>query len=124
MITLIQCVRRRPELSIAEFREQWRAYAATAKTLAEATGAVGLVVNTTLAVDQNLDLQLARGTAEPYDGVLKFSWPNAATLGQALAEPRVAAVVAGFRAHQERFVDLEHSRFFFASEETLHGGTP
>jgi hypothetical protein len=122
MISFIQCVKGRPELSIPEFREHWRAYAATAKTLAAATGAVGLSVNTTLAVDQNIDIQLSRGTAEPYDGVLRFSWPNAAMLGAALAKAEVAAVLAAFRQHQESFIDLERSCFFFAAEEDLLGG--
>ena len=122
MISFIQCVKSRSELSIPEFREHWRAYAAEAAALATATGAVGLVVNTTLAVEQNLEVRLSRGTAEPYDGVLKISWPNAAGLDERLGDPKIAAALEAFRKHQELFIDLDRSRFFFAAEENLLGG--
>jgi hypothetical protein len=122
MITLIQCVKGRRDLSIPEFRKSWRAYAATAQALADATGAVGLIVNTTLAVAQNLQVRLNRGTSEPYDGVLKFCWPNAAGLEQRLKDPAVAPVLESFQKQQEAFVDLDRSSFFFASEEALRGG--
>lgn len=123
MITFIQCVKGRPELSIPEFREHWKAYGKKAQAVALATGAVGVYVNTTLAVEENLEVQLSRGTAEPYDGVLKVCWPKAAGLEEVLNEPRVAALLDDFQSYQERFIDLDRSSFFFASEEALHEGT-
>jgi quinol monooxygenase YgiN len=119
MITFIQCVRRRPELSIPQFRESWRAYGVQAEGLARATGALGLSMNTTLAVEPNLQVRLHRGTSEPYDGLLKIAWPNAAGLKAQLEKPEVAAALEAFRSLQETFIDLERSSFFFASEETL-----
>lgn len=119
MITFIQCVKRRPELSIQQFRESWRAYAAQAEALARLTGAVGLSINTTLAVEPNIQVRLQRGTSEPYDGLLKLSWPNAAGMKEQLERPDVAAALEAFRSHQETFIDLERSSFFFGSEETL-----
>ena len=124
MITLIQCVRSRAELSIQEFREHWQVYGQKARVLAEASGALGLHMNTTLAVDQNLDIRLNRGTSEAFDGVLKFSWPNAAGLTEMLEHPAAAPLLEDFRAYQERFIDLDRSSFFFASEEELLGGGP
>ncbi|HOC41564.1 MAG TPA: hypothetical protein PKJ99_00995 [Thermoanaerobaculales bacterium] len=121
MITFIQCVRRRPELSIQQFRESWRAYGVKAEALARATGAVGLSMNTTLAVEPNLQVQLQRGTSEPYDGLLKISWPNAAGLKAQLERPEVAEALEAFQSHQQAYFDLEHSSFFFGSEETLVG---
>jgi hypothetical protein len=122
MITFIQCVKRRPEQSIQQFRESWRAYGVRAEDLARATGAVGLSINTTLAVEPNLQVQLQRGTAEPFDGLLKLSWPNAAGMKEQLGRPEVAAALEAFRSLQETFIDLEHSSFFFGSEETLVDG--
>jgi hypothetical protein len=121
MITFIQCVKRRPELSIQQFRESWRTYAAQAEALARLTGAVGLSINTTLAVEPNLQVQLQRGTSEPFDGLLKLSWPNAAGMKEQLQRPEVAAALEAFRSLQEIFIDLERSSFFFGSEETLVG---
>lgn len=119
MITFIQCVKRRPELSIQQFRESWRAYAAKAEALARATGAVGVFMNTTLAVEPNLQVRLSRGTSEPFDGVLKFCWPNAAGMKEQLERPEVAAALEAFRNLHEDFIDLERASFFFESEETL-----
>jgi hypothetical protein len=124
MITLIQCVKSRTELSIQEFREHWKVYGKKARVLAEASGAVGLHTHTTLAVDQNLDLRLNRGTSEAYDGVLEFSWPNAAGLKEMLEHPAAAPLLEDFRSYQERFIDLDRSSFFFAAEEALLGGGP
>ena len=122
MITFIQCVKRRPELSIKQFRESWREYGVHAEALARATGAVGLSMNTTLAVEPNLQVQLHRGTSAPYDGLLKLSWPNAAGLKAHLESEEVVAALEAFRSLQETFIDLEHSSFFFGSEETLVDG--
>jgi hypothetical protein len=122
MITFVQCVRRRPELSIQEFREHWQDYAERARALAAATQAVGLFVNTTLAVEENLTVQLERGTSAPFDGVLKFCWPNAAGLEARLADPEVERLVDAFQRHQDIFIDRDQSSFFFASEEAVIGG--
>ena len=124
MITFIQCVKARAELAIPEFREHWQVYGTKARALAEATGAVGLYLNTTLAVEENLDIRLNRGTAEPFDGVLKFSWPNASRLNEMLEDPVVVPLLEDFQGFQERFIDLDRSSFFFASEEALHSGAP
>lgn len=122
MITFIQCVRRRPELSIQQFRESWHAYAAKAEALARATGAIGLFMNTTLAVERNLHVRLSRGTSEPFDGVLKLCWSNAAGMQEQLERPEVADALEAFENLQQTFLDLERSSFFFASEETLVDG--
>jgi hypothetical protein len=123
MITFVQCVKAQSDLSIPEFRKRWRAYGDTARTLAEATGAVGVSVNTTLAVAENLRVRLSRGTSEPYDGMLRVSWPNAASLEETLKNPAVAAMLEAFQREQESFMDLDRSSFFFASEEALHSAT-
>jgi hypothetical protein len=119
MITFIQCVRRRPAVDPA-VPGGWRAYAAQAEALARATDAVGLSMNTTLAVEPNIQVRLQRGTSEPYDGLLKLSWPNAAGMKAQLEKPEVAAAIAAFRSHQETFIDLERSSFRI--EETLVDG--
>ncbi len=121
MITFIQCVRRRPEMSIQEFREHWQLYVQRARALAASTDAVGLFVNTTLAVEENLAVQLARGTSAPFDGVLKFCWPNASGLEGRLGDPEVAHLVEDLQRHQDVFIDHDQSSFFFASEETVIG---
>ena len=122
MITFIQCEKAREDLSIPEFREHWRVYATRAQAVAAATGATGLFMNTTLAVEENLAVQMTRGTSEPFDGVLKICWPNASGLEERLRDPEVAHLVEELRRHQDIFMDIERSSFFFSSEEALIDG--
>ena len=88
MIKFIQCVKAKSDLSIPEFRGHWQEYEKRAQAIAGATDAVRVVANLTLAVEQNLEIQLNRGTSEPFDGVLEISWYNAAGLGKALEDER------------------------------------
>ena len=123
MITYIQCVTSKAELSIQEFRDQWEKYGRLAEALADETGAVGLFMNTTLQVEENLEVRLNRGTAEPFDGVLKFCWSNAAGLDEILQQEEPGRLFAAHRSPQEGFMDLDRSSFFFASQQSLRGAT-
>lgn len=117
MVRFIQCVRKKPEISIQDFRRHWTAYQAKATELAKAVNAVGLTFSTTLAVDENLQVMLVRGTAEPYDGVVEFRIANAPRMIEMLEDEPVKAIWQKLRSMQTEFMDLENSSFFFASEE-------
>lgn len=117
MVRFIQCVRKKPDISIQEFRLQWKAYQAKATELAKAVNAVGLTFSTTLAVDENLQVMLVRGTAESYDGVVEFRIANAPRMIEMLGDEPVKTIWLKLRTMQTEFMDLESSSFFFASEE-------
>jgi len=117
VVRFIQCVRKKPDISIQEFRLQWKAYQAKATELAKAVNAVGLTFSTTLAVDENLQVMLVRGTAESYDGVVEFRIANAPRMIEMLGDEPVKTIWLKLRTMQTEFMDLESSSFFFASEE-------
>jgi hypothetical protein len=119
MIKFIQCVRKKPEISIQEFRRFWGLYQAKATELARAVNAVGLSFSTALAVDENLQVMLSRGTSEPFDGLAEMSISNAPRMLEKLGEAPARAVWEEFKQLQAEFVDLEESSFFFASEEVV-----
>ena len=119
MIKFIQCVRKKPEVSIQEFRRFWKAYQAKATELAKAMNAVGLTFCTTLAVDENLQVMLTRGTAEPYDGVAEFRVNNAPRMMERLSAEPAKGLWKELRAQQKEFMDLENSAFFFTAEEIV-----
>lgn len=119
MVKFIQCVTRKPEISIQEFRGCWKRYRAKAAELARAVNANGLVFSTTLAVDENLQVMLLRGTAEPYDGIAEFRISNAPRMLEQLESEPAKSLWQDLRALQNEFVDLENSRFFFASEDVV-----
>jgi ABC-type uncharacterized transport system ATPase component len=119
MIKFIQCVRKKPEASIQDFRHSWKAYQAKATELARAMNAAGLTFCTTLAVEENLQVMLTRGTSEPYDGVAEFRIANAPRTIEALSREPGRSLMEDLQALQTKFFDLENSAFFFAAEETV-----
>jgi ABC-type uncharacterized transport system ATPase component len=119
MITFIQCIRKKPEMSIQDFRREWKTYQAKATELAKAINATGLSFCTTLAVEENLQVMLTRGTAEPFDGIAEMRISNAPRTIEALGREPARSLMLDFQAMQSSFVDLERSTFFFSAEETV-----
>jgi hypothetical protein len=117
VVKFVQCVRRKPDVTIQEFRRIWRSYQAKATELAKALNAVGLTFSTTLAVDENLQVMLVRGTSEPYDGLVELRISNAPKMLDRLRVDPARSIWDEFKQLQNEFIDLENSSFFFASEE-------
>jgi len=117
MIKFIQCVRKKPEISIQDFRRFWKIYQAKATELARAMNAKGLTFCTTLNVEENLQVMLTRGTSEPYDGVAQFLISNAPRTIEALSHDPAKAFMQDLQKLQVEFLDLENSAFFFAAED-------
>lgn len=119
MIKFIQCVKKKPEISIQDFRRSWKIYQAKATELARALNAKGLTFCTTLNVEENLQVMLTRGTSEPYDGVAQFLFSNAPRTIESLSHEPGASLMMDLQRLQSEFVDLENSAFFFAAEEVV-----
>ena len=119
MIKFIQCVRKKPEISIQDFRRSWKVYQAKATELAKAINAKGLTFCTTLNVEENLQVMLTRGTSEPYDGVVEFRIANAPRTIEALSQEPGKSLNNKFQTFQAEFIDMENSSFFFAAEEVV-----
>ena len=117
MIKFMQCVRRRPEISIQEFRDHWEAYRNLVQVVAEKAGAVRITTSTTLAVAQNMDLVIGRGTREPYDGIVELSIERGPDALDALERPEAREHVAAMQQAQSEFMDLPNCTFFFLSED-------
>ena len=117
MIKFIQCIKKKPATSIHDFRRFWKIYQAKATELAKAVDAVGLTFSTTLAVDENLQVMLFRGTSEPYDGLVEFRVSNAPRMLEKLESESAKGIWDELRRLQNEHIDLENSRFFFASED-------
>jgi hypothetical protein len=122
MIKFIQCVRRKQGLSVAEFRRYWETYQDRLRALAEISGAVRLTVDTTLAVEQNAQIMISRGTDEPYDGLAEFWWSTGPEALAFVNRPDVRESIEATRLFQQEFMDLERSTFFFTSEEVCFVG--
>lgn len=122
MIKIMQCIRRKPQLSVAEFRQHWDRYKETWLELAKLSSAKRMVTSIGLEIDQNTSIKLARGTGEPFDGVLEVWWENGGQVVKHMDDPALKDKLASMRKLQEEFVELGSSSFFFASEEEHLGG--
>jgi ABC-type uncharacterized transport system ATPase component len=119
MIKFIQCVKKRPEVSIQDFRRSWKIYQAKATELAKAMNVTGLTFCTTLNVEENLQVMLTRGTSEPFDGVAEFRISNAPRTIDALSREPGKSLMEDLQKLQTEFLDMENSSFFFAAEELV-----
>ena len=117
MIKFIQCVRRKPNVSGAEFRRYWEAYREKVQALAQASQAVRFAMSTTLQVEENITIMMSRGTDQPYDGLVEIWWRKGPDAIQILNTPETQARVKAIRRLQEEFMDLGKSSFFFGAEE-------
>ena len=121
MIKYVQCIRRKPGLDITAFRQSWREYVQVIHRLAGEVGALRCTESLSLAVSQNLEIMLSRGTGEAFDAMLEISLESAASLGELSSSPAFKELVAEMHERQESFVDMSNSTFFFASEHVLVG---
>ena len=118
MIKFIQCIRAKPGMSVEAFRKKFSEYEDRVRPMAAAAKAEKVSLREVLHIDQNLDVKAARGTEDPYDGVLELSWGKGSDVVSYLAQPAAQEAIETLRAYQEEFIDLSRSSFFFISEES------
>ena len=116
MIRLTFVLRRKPEMSRAEFQQYWRNI--HGPLVAKSSTALNILRYVQVhTLDDPINDQLAEargGMEEPYDGVAEVWWPNreALTSGLENADGRTAA--KELVEDEARFIDLAHSPLWFA----------
>lgn len=118
MLKWVQCVRRRPELTVVEFRRKWQEYAEEIVSLSAEIGAVRVEVSAALVVGPNAAWQLHRGSAAPFDGLAEIHFSGSAPeFFAVLDEPGPKERVERLLRLQDDFVDVPRSCFFLASQD-------
>ena len=118
MLKWVQCVRRRPELTVVEFRRAWLEYGEEVVALAAELDAARVEVSAALAVESNAEWPRRRGAAAPFDGLAEIHFAGSAPeLLAALEAPGPKRRLEKLLALQDRFVDVPHSAFFLASQD-------
>lgn len=116
MIRFISCLRRKTEISQAEFQRFWESdeLDSLVMRMAEAIGADHYTKKRTLVVDANVQIQRIRGGADPFDGIIEywFSGPVAG-LEEIFAIDANRELMEQMNACQSRFADLSRSCGFF-----------
>lgn len=118
MIRLVFLLRRKAELSLAEFHDYWlNKHGPLVAGFAGDLNILRYVQTHTLDDPINQAAQQARGNMEPhYDGVAELWWSTEAELEAALASEAGAAAGAALLEDERTFIDLPASPLWFAYE--------
>jgi uncharacterized protein (TIGR02118 family) len=120
MIKFVYCVRRRPEMSVEQFRKYWlENHGPLVRSYAKALRAKRYVQSHTLDSPLNLAAQQPRGTATPYDGITEVWWDKAEDLIAALSSPEGQKANQILSEDEGRFCDLPRCSVFFTEEHTI-----
>ena len=119
MIKLVFCVKKKSDLSIAEFRKRWQDHQIFTRSIAKAMHASRITHSLTLAIEENEEFQLIRGTAEPFDALLEIWWEDSARIKAGLRDKQIHEMIMRMRADQSNLMDRSRSMVFFASEDQV-----
>jgi len=120
MIKLIYVVRRRPELSVEQFRKYWlENHGPLVKSVARALRARRYVQSHTLDLPFNAIAQQTRGSLGPYDGITEVWWDTVEDLAAALQSPEGSEANRLLTEDEGRFCDLANCSLFFAEEHAI-----
>jgi hypothetical protein len=119
MIKLVFCVKKKPDISVAEFRKRWQDHQIFTRSIAKAMHATRITHSLTLVIEENEEFQLTRGTAEPFDALMEVWWKDSAPINAGLRDKQIHEMILRMRADQNNLVDRSRSMIFFASEDQV-----
>jgi hypothetical protein len=119
MIKLVFCLRKRADLSVIEFRKRWQDHQIFTRALAKAMRAIRITHSLTLVIEENEEMQLTRGTAEPFDGLIEVWWEDSSAINASLQDKQIHEMLMRTRADQNNLMDRSRSMVFFASEDSI-----
>ncbi|HTL00399.1 MAG TPA: EthD domain-containing protein [Pseudomonadales bacterium] len=126
MIRLIFLLRRRPELSLAEFQRYWREqHGPLVASHAQRIGALRYIQVHRL--DDGINARLAEmrgGMEEPYDGVAELWWDSEEALAAVQDTEGGRAAGEALLEDERKFIDLPNSPLWFAHEYPQVNPTP
>lgn len=126
MIRLIFLLRRRPELSLAEFQRYWREeHGPLVASHAQRIGALRYIQVHRLDDEINARMAKSRGgMEEPYDGVAELWWDSEQALTGVLATKGGQMAGDALLEDERKFIDLPNSPLWFAYEYPQVNPTP
>ncbi len=120
MIKLVFVVRRRADVSLADFRKYWlENHGPLVRSYAQALQARRYVQSHTLDTELNGYLCQARGMTESYDGITEVWWDSLEALAAAASSPEGQQANLTLIQDEARFVDLARSSIFLTEEHTI-----
>ena len=122
MVKLVYCVRRLPELSLAEFQRYWReTHGPLVRSHAAALRIRRYVQTHTLDSPVNQAVQASRQTGEPYDGVAELWWDSVEDFAAGSASPEGREAGRQLLEDERRFIDMSRSAVWLGTEYVMVG---
>jgi len=119
VIRYVNCLRRRSDLTLSEFREYWNSseFRFLVKRVAEVSSAESYLMSLTLQVEANLRLMEDRRSSEPFDGIIEYWWKDAANLIDIYDSPEGQKLIGEILEFELAFIDLGASSAFFVEPQ-------
>lgn len=116
MITIQYCLHRRPGMSLDDFSAYWRGpHAELVRSLAKRLGIVRYVQHHATLSEVAAQMQIMRGTAEPFDGIAAISFASADDLARGNTDPAAADAQALLARDEAEFIDIARSAILFTT---------
>ena len=120
MVKLVYCIRKRAELSEAEFHRYWlEEHAPRVRGHAAALGASRYVQSHTVAAELNDGLRASRGMSPPHDGITELWWPDMESFEKALGTEDGIEAGRDLLEDERHFIDFEASTLFLTEEHEI-----
>ncbi|HXC18223.1 MAG TPA: EthD domain-containing protein [Holophagaceae bacterium] len=116
MVKFVQCMQRKQGTSVQEFRAWWGIYLEKSAEVAKAMGALRMTADAALLVPENMEIRTARGTGEPYDGIVTIWMKDASPFETLKTDPALQPLWEEVLREQREGLDLERSSFFMVQE--------
>jgi len=115
MVRFINCVRRKADVSPAEFRKYWRSgkFDELIQKTMETYKAVKSSKSLALQIEASEMVQDLRGSALPYDGIIEYWWDTGADIVDIFESPEAKALGEEMTDYQSKFVDFKGSTLSF-----------
>jgi uncharacterized protein (TIGR02118 family) len=122
MLKLTFCLRRRPELTLAEFQDYWLSkHGPLVRRLQPALGMVRYVQLHRLDSDLAGGMRKVRGAPEPYDGVAELWWESEESF-RAARGPDAREAGRLLLEDEAKFIDLANSPLWLNLEQVIYAG--
>ncbi len=119
MIRFINCIKKRDDISIENFRNYWQSqeFEDLLHRVIDITKAQHFTKNLTLDVEANVMIQAERGGGEPFDGIIEYWWDKGSELMDLYATDEAKKVRKEMMDYQHQFIDLAASSAFFTESQ-------
>ena len=123
MFKIVFCLRRKPGLTAEQFDAYWRdAHAPLVRRHAAALGIRRYVQSTRFESDLADVAAKVRGAPEPFDGVAELWFDSRDAMEAGFSTQAGRAAGRALLEDEARFIDMENSPIWFATEREIVGG--